>query len=122
MRRLTFDAADDWDPHWSPDGRHLLWSSNRSGHFEIWIAEPDGTGARQLTADGVDAENPTMSADGALGRLLVEQSGGARDLEDPLRRPGRPAAPRRQLHAAGAFGEVGLGLGGRNRLPGGRGR
>jgi len=65
VRRLTFDAADDWDPHWSPDGKHLLWSSNRSGHFEIWIAETDGTGARQVTADGVDAENPTMSLDGS---------------------------------------------------------
>jgi dipeptidyl aminopeptidase/acylaminoacyl peptidase len=65
VRRLTFDAADDWDPHWSPDGKHLLWSSNRSGHFEVWIADVDGTGARQLTANGVDAENPTMSADGA---------------------------------------------------------
>ncbi len=29
------------------------------------MAEPDGTGARQVTSDGVDAENPTMSADAA---------------------------------------------------------
>ena len=42
----------------------LLWSSNRSGNFEIWIAEADGSGARQLTHDGVDAENPSMSPDG----------------------------------------------------------
>jgi len=65
VRRLTFDAADDWDPHWSPDGKHLLWSSNRGGHFEVWMADVDGTGARQVTSDGVDAENPMMSLDGA---------------------------------------------------------
>jgi Tol biopolymer transport system component len=41
-----------------------MWSSNRAGHFEIWIAEADGRNARQLSRDGVDAENPTMTRDG----------------------------------------------------------
>ena len=49
--------------HSGPAGR-LLWSSNRSGNFEIWTAESDGSGARQLSHDGVDAENPAASADG----------------------------------------------------------
>ncbi|MCA1581733.1 MAG: hypothetical protein LC796_10170, partial [Acidobacteria bacterium] len=42
----------------------LLWSSNRGGHFEIWIADPDGSGARVLTHDGLNAENPSMTPDG----------------------------------------------------------
>ena len=64
LRRLTIDAADDWDPAYTPDGRRLLWSSNRSGNFEIWSAASDGSGIRQVTADGVDAENPTATPDG----------------------------------------------------------
>jgi serine/threonine protein kinase len=64
LRRITEDAAGDWDPAYSPDGKHILWSSNRSGHFEIWMANSDGSGARQVTKDGVDAENPGMTSDG----------------------------------------------------------
>ena len=64
LRRITEDAAEDWDPSYSPDGKFILWSSNRNGHFEIWMANNDGSGARQVTTDGVDAENPGMTADG----------------------------------------------------------
>jgi eukaryotic-like serine/threonine-protein kinase len=64
LRRITEDAAGDWDPTYSPDGKHILWSSNRNGHFEIWMANADGSGARQVTKDGVDAENPAMTLDG----------------------------------------------------------
>jgi Tol biopolymer transport system component len=63
VKRVTDDAADDWDPGFMPDGR-LIWSSNRTGAFEIWIADADGSGARQVTKDGMDAENPTATADG----------------------------------------------------------
>lgn len=64
LRRITEDAAEDWDPSYSPDGKYILWSSNRSGHFEIWMANADGSAARQVTRDGVDAENPGMTSDG----------------------------------------------------------
>jgi len=63
IRRLTDDAADDWDPGFTREGK-VVWSSNRSGAFEIWMAEQDGSGARQVTKDGGDAENPTATPDG----------------------------------------------------------
>lgn len=63
IRRVTEDDADDWDPAFTPDGESIVWSSNRGGHFEIWICATDGTAARQLTQDGFDAENPTVTAD-----------------------------------------------------------
>jgi hypothetical protein len=37
---LTDDSADDWDPGFTRDGK-LIWSSNRFGAFEIWIADPE---------------------------------------------------------------------------------
>ena len=63
VRRLTEDPADDFDPGFTRDGKHLIFSSSRSGHFEIWIAERDGSGARRITNDGVDAENPVSTPD-----------------------------------------------------------
>ncbi len=58
LRRLTDHPALDWDPFVTADGKQLVWSSNRSGNFEIWMAERDGSAPRQISHDGVDAENP----------------------------------------------------------------
>lgn len=37
---------------WSPDGSMLVFLSDRSGTVEVWIANADGTGLRQLTNEG----------------------------------------------------------------------
>jgi len=58
VRRLTDHPALDWDPFVTSDGKNLLWSSDRSGHFEIWMADRDGSAPRQISHDGIDAENP----------------------------------------------------------------
>ena len=63
LRPLTPDPAQDWDPDISRV-YGLVWSSNRSGHFEIWIAEADGRNPRQVSQDGIDAENPVLAPDG----------------------------------------------------------
>ncbi len=85
VRRLTEDAAQDWDPAFTRDGK-LLWSNDRSGNFEVWIAEADGRGARRVTRDGVDAENPTEAADG----WIVYASGNPAALGiHKIRRDGR---------------------------------
>jgi Tol biopolymer transport system component len=41
-----------------------LWSSSRSGSFEIWTSNFDGSNPRQISHDGADAENPTATPDG----------------------------------------------------------
>jgi Tol biopolymer transport system component len=64
----------DWDPFVTFDNQHLVWSSNRSGNFEIWVSERDGSSPRQVSHDGFDAENPVVTPDGwvvyASGQLL----------------------------------------------------
>ena len=37
------------NPDFSPDGRHVVFASARSGTPEIWMADPDGGGLAQLT-------------------------------------------------------------------------
>jgi hypothetical protein len=61
---LTDHPGEDWDPAYAPGGDRLVWSSNRSGGFEIWTAGADGGEPRQITANGGDAQNPTVTADG----------------------------------------------------------
>jgi Tol biopolymer transport system component len=61
VTRLTDGLKTDYDPAFSPDGRYLIFSSNRTGHFEIYIANSDGSGTKQVTRDGFNAENGTVT-------------------------------------------------------------
>ncbi len=54
-RQLLMNPGGNIEPAWSPDGSHIAWASDRSGHFEIWTVRPDGTGLRQVTS-GTDAK------------------------------------------------------------------
>ena len=50
----------------SPDGRRVAFGSNRSGGFEIWLADPDGSNAVQLTSMGnTVTAAPRWSPDGS---------------------------------------------------------
>ena len=91
LRRLTDHEADDWDPALSPDGRRLLFSSNRTGKFQIWIAEADGSSPRQVT-DLENAQNPTMTADGAWIVFGLQEAGADKDGIWKIRPDGTAAA------------------------------
>ena len=59
VTRLTFEPSLDQSAVWSPDGRKILFSSNRSGHFCIYRKNADGTGPAELVLDrGVQLLNP----------------------------------------------------------------
>ncbi len=46
---LTNNAAFDGRPKYSPDGRQILFESNREGPVELYIMNADGTGLKNLT-------------------------------------------------------------------------
>jgi len=48
-QQVTDDLEKDWAPRWSPDGSRITFYSNASGDYEVWLANPDGTGRVQLT-------------------------------------------------------------------------
>jgi dipeptidyl aminopeptidase/acylaminoacyl peptidase len=55
---LTHDAVPDGWPTWTPDGKHIVYSSAASGTFCLYLMNSDGTERRQLTA----AELPYQDA------------------------------------------------------------
>jgi Tol biopolymer transport system component len=46
---LTSSPGQDVSGEYSPDGEHVVFSSDRSGSFQIWVASSDGSHPRQLT-------------------------------------------------------------------------
>jgi Tol biopolymer transport system component len=58
-------SLDEHTPHYSPDGRRLVFASTRSGTEEIWIADVDGSNPRKMTSMGGPlCANPQWSPDG----------------------------------------------------------
>ncbi|SVD32360.1 uncharacterized protein METZ01_LOCUS385214, partial [marine metagenome] len=49
VRQLTNNTAEDWSPNWSPDGRSLVFASNRHGNFDIFVMRADGSEVSQVT-------------------------------------------------------------------------
>jgi Tol biopolymer transport system component/DNA-binding winged helix-turn-helix (wHTH) protein len=60
--QLTADASDNNWPSVSPDGRYIVFMSNRTGTNAIWRMNLDGSDARPLTSEG-DARWPRCSPD-----------------------------------------------------------
>lgn len=49
MRQLTNDIARDRGASWSADGEQIAFYSSRSGKYQVWAINPDGSGLTQLS-------------------------------------------------------------------------
>jgi Tol biopolymer transport system component len=49
QRNLTNNPAEDLEPSWSPDGKRLAFTSDRTGSNEVYTSSPNGSMLRQLT-------------------------------------------------------------------------
>jgi Tol biopolymer transport system component/imidazolonepropionase-like amidohydrolase len=63
--RVTHDAYLETDPAWSPDGKSLAFSSDRSGSMNIWIRDLQSGSDRQLTNSTAAAMQSSWSPDGS---------------------------------------------------------
>lgn len=52
--RLSRPGADDRNPAWSPDGRHLVYASGAEGSIDLYVVRADGGGATRLTSAAGD--------------------------------------------------------------------
>lgn len=63
--QITNMADGAYDPSWSPAGDHIAFVVREGQEHNIWVAAPDGSGARKLLGSGLNRA-PTWSADGEL--------------------------------------------------------
>jgi Tol biopolymer transport system component len=63
-RRLTWGEGHCDGPEFSPDGARIYYNCDRGGHAQIWVMAADGSGQRQLFADGFVNWFPHPSPDG----------------------------------------------------------
>jgi TolB protein len=63
-RRLTTHRAIDTEGSWSPDGKHIYFTSDRSGGPQIYRVPVSGGSPERITFEGSYNARPRMSADG----------------------------------------------------------
>ena len=65
-RQLTQGLGFDTQPTYSPDGRSILFVSDRSGADNLWVSDPDGRHAHQISFGDDDTVlvSPAWAADG----------------------------------------------------------
>lgn len=61
----TFGSNKNSAPRFSPDGKQMVFESDRSGTGQLWIMNVNGGEARQLTTFKNGASNPQWSSDGS---------------------------------------------------------
>jgi eukaryotic-like serine/threonine-protein kinase len=62
--RLTAHSGDNWFASFSPDGRRLVYHSNRTGNGEIWLLDLDTNAEVNLTNHPAEDILPDWSPDG----------------------------------------------------------
>ena len=72
--RITSGSGFDGQPRFAPDGKSIVFVSDRSGSENLWLVDPDGKHARPLTRGNAQAfVSPDFTPD---GQYVVASKGG----------------------------------------------
>jgi TolB protein len=91
LRNLTNNPAQDFHASYSPDGRHIVFSTFRDAgnaqddvrnHAEIYVMKADGSDPRRITFNRLPEKTPAWSADGK--QLIFWRSAPVTTVGDPL--------------------------------------
>lgn len=81
LAQLTFEGAVNMRPSWSPDGRSIVFISDRGENRDVWIKRADGTGEAEVLLDDPEVIDEAFYSPN--GEWLVHRRGkvlGARDI------------------------------------------
>ena len=76
LAQLTEGGGLQSWPSWSPDGRYIAYSSDRSGNFDIWVQQIGGGDPIQVTKSPAHDWQPDWSPDGTSIVFRSERDGG----------------------------------------------
>lgn len=73
-RRLTQEPGLDFQPAWSPDGSQLAFTSDRSGDWDIWVMNADGSGAHDLSRNPKATDDSPAWRPASTAKPLTQSS------------------------------------------------
>jgi Tol biopolymer transport system component len=79
VQQLTDDAGNEGWPTWSADGQRVAFHSDRSGNWDIWVVNVDGSGLTNLTNQPGDDRYAAWSRDGKK-IAFTSKRGGNQDV------------------------------------------
>jgi Tol biopolymer transport system component len=66
LQQLTSGAGNNTYPAYSPDGSEIAFTSDRTGTWQVWVMNADGSDQTQLTVDALPKDQvPDWSPDGS---------------------------------------------------------
>ena len=85
VRQITGDAANENCPFWSPDGRHIGFSSNiikgKTGYYSVFTVSLENEAVTQISPDSISVQSGDWSPD---GQLIVFDGQGERQPDNFL--------------------------------------
>jgi Tol biopolymer transport system component len=57
--RLTASHASDYGAVWSPDAQRIVFSSNRTGVYDLYVRNPNGSGQEELLLQSPHSKHPS---------------------------------------------------------------
>ncbi|UJL47514.1 S9 family peptidase [Virgibacillus sp. NKC19-16] len=93
-KQWTFGDVKNSSPRFSPDGKKIVFESNRSGLPQLWMLNTDGGEAWQLTTFKNGTGNPNWSKD---GRYIIFSA--SLDADDDVQKQNEQAKEERQKEA-----------------------
>ena len=90
LARLTVDPELDGSPVWTPDGKRVIFYSDRSGHQELYVRQADGGGGLQQLTKGLPPLAPSSITPDGKQLVAMDYSRAAGDvtlvhLDNPAR-------------------------------------
>lgn len=71
---IPFSGLDFW-PAFSPDGKKIIFSSDRDGNLELYTMNPDGSAQTRLTDSPTGELDPVFSPDGSRIAFVGDRDG-----------------------------------------------